>query len=368
MNSSIYLEISKILTYTAVAFIIAMWLAPSLISLLNWLKFWKKTPRDVSTTGEKLVITKQFYQENEKKRLIPRAGGILIWFTTLTFATFFWILLKTEPESRLYQFLNFISRKETFIPLGTLFFGSILGLIDDALVTMEHGGNYKAGGLRLSQRILFISLFSFVIGIWFYTRVNLSNLAFFGSTIDLNSYTFLGQTLAWLIIPITIVALVATWSTSIIDGLDGLLAGVMIPIYLCFSALAFSRQMYDVTTLLMVIVGCMAAYLWFNISPAKFFMGETGAVGILMTIAVVAIITDYLYLLPIAGLILYITTGSAVIQVFSKKVFKKKAFLVAPLHHYFEAIGWSRNQIVLRYWVVSWITSAIALAIGLAFR
>lgn len=368
MNPSIYLEISKILTYTAVSFILAMWLAPSLISVLNWLKFWKKNPRNVATTGEELVVTKQFYEENERQRLVPRAGGILIWFTTLTFATFFWILLKIEPTSRLTQFLNFVSRKETFIPLGTLFFGSIIGLIDDALVTMEHGGNYKAGGLRLSQRLFFITLFSFIIGLWFDLRVSLSNLDFFNLNIDLNSFWLYGQTLSWLIIPITMIILVGTWSTGIIDGVDGLFAGVMIPIYLCFAVLAFSRNMYDVTTFLMVMVGCLAAYLWFNISPAKFTMGETGSTSILMTIGVVSIITDYMYLLPIAGLILYLTSGSALIQVFSKKFFKRKAFLVAPLHHYFEAVGWTKSQIVVRYWTISWICSALALAIGLYFR
>ena len=368
-NYLIYLESAKIITYTALAFILAMWWGTSLIQVLNWLKFWKKNTRLIATTGEDLVVTKKFYEENEKKRLVPRGGGILVWATTLTFATVFWLVLKIEPTNKLSQFLNFVSRAETFIPLGTLFFGSILGLIDDALVTMEHGGNYKAGGLQLSQRLGFVTIFSIAIGLWLYFKVNLYSFNVFWWQIDLAKISLpFAINGAWLIIPITTIILLATWSTGIIDGFDGLTGGVLIPVYLCFAVLAFSKGFYDVATLLMVMLGTISAFLWFNIPPAKFFMGDTGTVGILMTLGVVAITTNFLYVLPIAGLVLFLTSGSAIIQVFSKKVFKRKVFLAAPLHHHFEAIGVPRNRITLYYWLVSSITSFIGLAVGLWFK
>ena len=369
-NTILYLEIAKTLTYSAVSFLLALWWAPLLIKLLNWAKFWKKKTREVASTGEDLVVTKKFYQENEGDRLVPRAGGILIWVTTLVLATFFWIVLKIEPTSKVSQFLNFVSRQETFIPLGTLFFGSMIGLIDDALVTMEGGGNYKAGGLKLSYRLIFISILSLIIGFWFHFRLDFHKIYIFNWILDLQQLQmpFNMGSFGWLIIPIIILVLIGTWSSGIIDGLDGLAAGVIIPIYLCFAGLSFARGFYDIATFLMVMVGATCAYLWFNISPAKFFLGDTGAVGLLLTIAVVSVLINYIYILPIAGFILVITSLSAVIQVGSKKIFKKKVFLAAPFHHHLEAMGWTRSQITYRYWLLSILTSSIALVIGLIFK
>jgi phospho-N-acetylmuramoyl-pentapeptide-transferase len=368
-NSVLLLEATKILTYSALAFFVALWWGPYLIQVLTKLEFWKKKVRDTTTTGEKLVVTKEFYEENEKKRLVPRAGGILIWVTTLVFAGFFWLFLKFYPQNQLTQFLNFVSRQETFIPLGTLFFGSFLGLIDDALVTSKSGGKYKGGGMHLSQRLLLVTIFSFLISLWFHFRLELHILSFFGWELNLNNLNFgLGLNATWLIIPFIILVLVFTWSTGIIDGFDGLAAGVFIPVFLCFAGLAFARGFFDVATLLMVMVGSTVAYLWYNIPPSKFILGDTGTVGILLTLGVVAILIDYVYILPIAGFVLFATSISAIVQVGSKKFFKRKVLLAAPLHHHLEAIGWKRNQITMRYWLISIMTSVLGLAIGLVFR
>jgi phospho-N-acetylmuramoyl-pentapeptide-transferase len=367
---SLYLEAAKILTYTALSYLIAMWWAPSLIKLLVWLKFWKKKSRDVATTGEKLEVTKQFYENAEIKKKVPRAGGLLIWITTLFIATGFWVLLKIEPDNKLIQFLNFVSRRETFIPIGTLFFGSVVGFIDDALATLDTGGNYKAGGLKLSYRVGLITIISIAIGLWFYFKLDLVDVALIPNVLDLRDLHFFGllKSTYWIIIPATVVVLLSLWSSSIIDGFDGIAAGTFIPIYLCFAALAFARGFTDTATLMMVMVGAMTAYLWYNIPPAKFTMGETGAVGILLTLGVVAFLINAVYILPIAGFMLVLTTGSDVIQIFSKKVFKRKVFLAAPLHHHLEAIGWERNQITMRYWLISIMCSVLGLAIGLLVR
>lgn len=382
MTNNQYLEVAKILTYTSFSFLIAMWWAPYLIAILRWLKFWKKKSRTISMTGEALVVTKKFYENDEAKLQVPRGGGILIWFTTLVFSVFFWILLKIEPTSRLFQYLNFVSRKQTFIPIGTLFFGSMLGFIDDALSTLENGGNYRAGGLKLSQRLAAVLFLSFLIGLWFWLKLGLTRFNFFGYRLNLanvNLGSFLNSlfpwfqwsnanltlNLGWLTVLITIIVLTGLWASSVIDGMDGLAGGVFIPIFLCYAGLSYYKHFYDIATLLMVMVGAMLAFLWFNITPAKFYMGDTGSTGVLLTIGVVAILIDAVYLLPIAGIMLVITAGSNIIQIFSKKVFKRKVFLAAPIHHHFEALGLSREQIVLRYTIVSLISSVIALVIGI---
>lgn len=367
-----YLQAAKIFTFSALAFILAMWWAPYLINLLTWLKFWKKQTKDTDLSGKKLSVTKAFFNETDKR--VPRAGGLLIWITSILFALVFWLVLKVSPEgNKTAEFLNFIDRRETFIPLGTLFFASILGFIDDALATLESGGNYRAGGLKLSYRLGFVSILSFCIGLWFHLRLDLNKLSIGFWQIDLSQFMLpeiLGKSLnaSWLIVPITMIIMLALYGSSMIDGFDGMSSGVLIPIYLCFAGIAFTRGFYDIATLMMVIVGTMAAYLWYNIPPARFYMGDTGIMGLLLTLGVIAIFMDVIYILPIAGFMLVLTEGSVVLQVLSKKIFKRKVFLAAPLHHHLEAKGWLRHQVTMRYWLISIMSSVIGLAFGLLFR
>ncbi|NJL96876.1 hypothetical protein HC864_03640 [Candidatus Gracilibacteria bacterium] len=365
-DPTVILEASKIFIYGAVSFILAMWWAPYLIDLLVWLKFWKKSSRGIDTTGKKLEVTAHFYEENEKKRLVPRAGGLLIWVTAIGMALFFWFILKIDPTSKRGQFLNFISRSETFYSNWYTFFASIFGFIDDALATLETGGNYKAGGLKLSYRLGLVTALSILIGLWFHLRLAMDVIVLPLTNLDLSKITLpFGLVGGWLIVPITLIVLLALWGSSMIDGFDGMSAGVFIPIYLCFVGIAFSKGYYDIATLLMVVVGAMAAYLWFNIPPAKFYMGDTGTMGLLLTIGVVAFLIDAVYVLPVAGFILVVTEGSVVIQLFSKKFFKRKVFKAAPLHHHLEAIGWLRHQVTMRYWLISIMSSVVGLALGL---
>ena len=364
MYSEIYLQAAKIFSYTALTFIIAMWWAPSLINLLTWLKFWKKSSRKITTTGEELTVTKQFYEENEKKRLVPRAGGLLVWVTVLAFALFFWIVLKIFPENQTAQFLNFIDRKETFIPLGTLFFASIFGFVDDALATLETGGNYKAGGLKLSHRLGLVTGLSFFIGLWFHYRLAMNEIIVPFLDLDFTSWNLPFEG-GLLIIPAVVLVMLAMWGSSMIDGFDGMSAGVFIPIFLCFGGIAFAREYYDIATLMMVISGALTAYLWFNIPPAKFYMGDTGTMGLLLTLGVVAFLIDAVYILPIAGFMLVVTEASVVLQMLSKKIRKKKFISAAPLHHHLEHIGWLRHQVTMRYWLVSIVASVIGFVIGL---
>jgi phospho-N-acetylmuramoyl-pentapeptide-transferase len=363
-------EFVKIIIYTVVAFISALVWAPSLIRLLRWLRFWKKTSRSVNMSGESFEnkSLEKFYIHDESKMKIPRGGGIVIWVTAFAIALIFWILLKIEPDNKTFQYLNFINRKQTFIPLGTLFFGAILGLVDDALSTLESGGNYLAGGLKLSQRLITLLGFSFLIGLWFFARLDITYINFFNFHIDFNNFLNTGLDGRWLIIPFTMFVLTLLWGSSVIDGFDGLTGGVMVPIYLCFSGIAYIRGFFDIAVLMGVIGGATLAFLWFNISPAKFYMGDTGSTPLLLTLGVVAILINATYLLPIAGITLLATVSSNIIQIFSKKVLKRKVFLAAPLHHHFEAIGLKRDQIVLRYWIVTIAMCGLSLALAMLIK
>lgn len=340
--------------------------APKLINFLIWLKFWKKKSRTVGMDGKTLEVTKEFYDKDEAKLKVPRAGGLLIWVTAVGITLIFWLIFKIY-NNQTTQFLNFLNRKQTFIPLGTLFFAAIVGFIDDALATLENGGNYVAGGLKLSYRLAFVTLLSILIGLWFW-YISLTKFNFGLFDVDFSNLQLLnGAIVNWgfLVVPFTMIILLALWGSSSIDGFDGLSSGVFIPIYLSFAGLSFAKGFHDIATFLMVIVGAMCAYLWYNIPPARFYMGDTGTMSLLLTLGVVAILIDAVFILPLAGSMLVLTEASIIIQLFSKKFFKRKVFLAAPLHHHLEAIGWKKEQVTMRYWLVSMMTSVLALAFGL---
>lgn len=390
--NTVYAETIKMMIYGILSFLIAFWWAPHLIRLLKWLKFWKKKHRTLGSDGQELVVTKKFYTENEhNSNTTPRAGGILIWVTTIFIALFFWIFLKIEGNNETFQFLNFIDRRTTWIPLGILLFSAILGFIDDTLVTMEDGGNYHAGGLKLRQRAMAIALMSLLVGLWLHFKLtDIGNVNFLHKIIlpiwngsyqswlrfDLTSispqftipiFNFLVPA-GWALIPFTIIVVLSAWGGSVIDGFDGLYAGCIIPMYLAFAGIAVNLGQYKIATFLVVIIGATLAYLWYNISPAQFHMGDTGSTSLLVTIAVVAIILNRTYLLPIAGLMFYVTAMSNIIQLTSKKFFKRKIFLAAPIHHHFEAKGYTKEMITIRYWLVSIVCSMIALVLGLIIK
>jgi phospho-N-acetylmuramoyl-pentapeptide-transferase len=382
-------ELIKILIYCLLSFLIAYAWAPHLINLLTWLRFWKKKSRNLDASGAELVVTAQFYK-HEKDVHTPRAGGLLIWVTAVGFALFFWLLFKIEETNTTLQFLNFIDRRVTWIPIATLVFSSILGFIDDTMVTMEAGGNYHAGGLQLRQRVIIIAVISFFAGLWFHFRLTdkLTGLNFLHKVtlpfynngswfkFDLQwispafTVPFLNLLIpaGWALIPLTVIVVLSCWGGSVIDGFDGLAAGCFIPMYLAFAGMALYDSQFKMATLLMVIVGAMVAYLLFNIAPAKFYMGDTGSTSLLVTIAIVAILLNKIWLLPLAGVMMYVTMMSNVIQIFSKKVFKRKVFLAAPIHHHFEAKGTPRQTIVYRYWLVSIACSLLALVLGIIIR
>jgi phospho-N-acetylmuramoyl-pentapeptide-transferase len=160
--------------------------------------------------------------------------------------------------------------------------------------------------------------------------------------------------------------LVATFSTSVIDGMDGLAGGVLAIIFGAYAGIAFGKDMVDIAALCGVISGSILAFLWFNVPPAKFYMGETGILGLTVLLTVVAFLTDTVLLLPLIALPLVATSASNVIQITSYKYFnKKRVFKIAPLHHHFHALGWSREKIVMRYWIVGMIAAIAGVVLAL---
>jgi phospho-N-acetylmuramoyl-pentapeptide-transferase len=130
--------------------------------------------------------------------------------------------------------------------------------------------------------------------------------------------------------------------------------------------IAFATGRYDLAAFCGVIVGALTAFLWFNINPARFIMGDTGSISLGVTLAIVALYTNTAFILPFLGFIFVVEALSTIIQIFSKKFRKgKKVFLSSPIHHHFEVYGWSEPKIVMRFWLISGIVAAIGLIIFL---
>ena len=152
----------------------------------------------------------------------------------------------------------------------------------------------------------------------------------------------------------------ATNGVNLTDGLDGLAAGCAAIVLLAFTAMTFITQgQEDVALLCACLVGACVGFLWFNSFPAAVFMGDTGSLGLGGAIAALAVMTKTEVLLLVIGGIFVIEALSVLIQVFAFQRFRRRVFLMAPIHHHFELLGWSETKIILRFWIVAAVCSAI---------
>jgi len=344
-------NILKVFGLATFAFWLGIFLTPILTHYLYKYKCWKKTARTKALLGGEATIFNSLHKEKEVNT--PRMGGILIWVITFFVISVLYILAKNFNHSELAQKLNFFSRSQTWLPLFTLISASILGLIDDLLQIKEKGG-YMAGGVSLIKRIAVVALIGAVGAYWFYFKLEKSAVLI----------PFLGEiNFGLLFIPFFILMMIALFSGGVIDGIDGLAGGIMANIFAVMSGIAFFQNQIDLAAFCAVITGALLAFLWFNIPPARFYMGETGMLGLTTTLTVVAFLTNSSIVLPIIALPLFAASGSDVIQLISKKFFGKKVFRVAPIHHHFEALGWPSYKVTMRFWVISIIFAVIGMVI-----
>jgi len=351
-------NVIKILVLSASAAIVALILGPFLIRLLNKIQFWKKEARKLTITNEEASVFYSLHKERETT--VPRGGGILIWISVLIITFIFFGLSFLNNPWWLKNF-NFLSRSQTWLPLFTLIVGSLVGLTDDVL-TVFGKGKYVGKGLSFFRRLLIVILIGIIGGWWFYFKLGKDTIHIplvfnFPEGIDL--------TIGIWYIPLFIIVTLACWSGGAIDGIDGLAGGVFASIFSAFSIIAFSQGSSDLATFCAVIVGTLFSFLWYNIPPAKFYMGETGVLGLTSTMAVIAFLTDSVLLLPLIAGIMVLEVGSIILQLLSKKFRKKKIWLSTPIHHHFEAKGWPSYQLTMRFWIISVVLAILGVALRL---
>ncbi|MDP2656741.1 MAG: phospho-N-acetylmuramoyl-pentapeptide-transferase [bacterium] len=337
----------------------------ALLSTLSFLFAWTVTPL-MSHFLYKYKLGKQirdgvsapiFAQLHKHKVGTPTMGGLIIWITTLVFAMMFYYLSVIFPTS-VFTGLNFLTRTEVWLPLAALVLSALVGAMDD-IFNIKKIGPF-GGGLRMRHRLVLYTAIAVVGAWWFYYKLGW----------DMLHVPFVGDfNIGIWYIPFFIFIIVGTaFSVNEIDGLDGLSGGTLLAAFASFGAIAFIQGRYDLATLCGVIIGAMLAFLWFNIFPAKFIMGDTGSMSLGVTLGIVAMLTNTALLLPIIGFLFVLESLSVMLQMASKKIRKKKIFLSAPIHHHFEAKGWAEPTIVMRFWVISWVMAVIGVMMILVDR
>lgn len=352
-------NIIKVFIPAATSFVVGILAAPLLTHYLFKYKVWKKSTGKTALDGtaavefEKLRTTVHAGTETNT----PRMGGILIWASVLLVTAGLWFLARFSSNPFLIK-LDFLSRSQTWIPFVTLLAGGLMGFVND-LFDIRPGGEK---GISLKMRLLFVTLVSGLVGWWFYAKLGMDSIGVPG-----DGTFFLGA----LIIPLFIIVSLGIYAGGVIDGIDGLSGGIFGSAFMAYAGIAYFQNQINLAAFSATLAGAILAFLWFNIPPARFWMTETGTMGLTMTLAVIAFMTDTpgngygVAALPIIGFLLVVTVLSNVIQVLSKRFRGKKVFRIAPLHHHFEAIGWPSYKVTMRYWVISIVFAIVGMTVAL---
>jgi phospho-N-acetylmuramoyl-pentapeptide-transferase len=329
----------RVFSLTTISFLLAALWTPLLAHCLYKFQITKKL-RDKTWDGKPAKI---FRKLHKNKAGTPTMGGLLIWLTVAVIT----LLLN-------------LSRSQTWLPAFVLVASGLLGFIDDLL-------NVKAVNMvrGLSTKLKFFFQF-FIAGFgawWFYYKLEFSVIRIPGADLFGLPATL---DIGWLYIPLFVLTVVfLSNAVNITDGLDGLAGGVAASSFAAILAIALIQGQVGIAGFAGTIIGALLAFLWFNIYPARFFMGDTGAFALGATLAVLAFLTNTVLLLPFIALVFVVEACSTLLQWFSKRYWGRKLFLIAPLHHHFEAKGWPETKVTMRFWVIAAVAATIGMVIGL---
>ena len=330
-----------------------MVITPAFTKYFYKYRLWKRASR-LDNDDAMSEAFKQIHNEKIETGT-PRVGGVIIWVSTLIVILGMFALSKFADDP-VFKRLDFLSRGQTLLPLAALFFGGLFGLFEDFLEIFVDKFHAFRQGISSKYLVAVVALIGLAASWWFYVKLGM----------DYVHIPFVGDIhLGWLFIPFFVVVVLGTFSSRVIDGIDGLAGGVMSVAFASFGVIAFVKDYVDIAALCLVITGGILAFLWFNIPPARFYMGETGMLGLTLTLAIIAFMTNSVLVLPVVGLLLVLTSFSSAIQIFSKRYFSKKIFKIAPLHHHLQALGWSREKITMRYWVISLMAAVLGVIIAI---
>jgi phospho-N-acetylmuramoyl-pentapeptide-transferase len=346
MHSTLFISVQtdtliRVLLLGFLGFLVSMLITPLYTTLAYKWQWWKK-PRTAATTGEKATMFMKLHGEKHKRH-IPTMAGI-IFVVSITLVTLIFNL----------------TRSQTWLPLAAFLGAAMVGLLDD-VINLKGDGTGVAG-LRSKIKLALTTVVAAIGGLYFYFKLDVTSI---------HIPLMHGQwEIGWWIIPLFIGVVVSIANAvNISDGEDGLAGGLASTAFGVYAIIAILEGRFAVAGFCLTVVGALLSYTWFNINPARFFMGDIGSFALGTALGVVAMVTDTVLLLPLIGLVFVVEAGSSAIQILSKKLrHGKKVFKIAPIHHHFEALGWPETKVTMRFWVIGQVCAVLGLVVFLVGR
>ena len=308
------------------AFIGMVLLAPIYINLLQRLGFGKQ----IRTDGP---------EAHYGKAGTPTMGGMLIVGVVLFLA----MALRIEDAG-------------TLTPMLTLVGVGILGAIDDFV-------NVRTGiGMRGRWKLVWQTCVAILAAFYIWNHFHLTGI----------NVPFVGQFVLAPVLLIGFIAFVIVGTSNAVnltDGLDGLAGGVLIFSFVAYLLISLvgieelKRAQPNLAIFCALVIGALMGFLWFNVHPAQIFMGDSGALSLGATLAVVATVNGQLPLLAVIGIVFFAVIMSVVLQVASYRLRGRRIFRMTPLHHHFELIGWAEEKITVRFWIVAALAGLLGVSI-----
>jgi phospho-N-acetylmuramoyl-pentapeptide-transferase len=322
------------------SFLLSMLLTPLYTTIAYSGQWWKKQRTDAWSGGKATVYAKLHAAKH--KRNIPTMAGI-VFVASTALATLMFNL----------------DRSETWLPLAGMIGAGVIGFADDWINIRGLGG--AIAGMQAKMKFLLYSLVALGGGWWFFDKLDVTTVYL---PIVGNLYIGAGVILLfWFIVVATANAV------NMSDGLDGLAGGLLTSSFATYSVIAMLQGKYALAGFCLAVVGALLSYTWFNIHPARFFMGDVGAFALGTALGIIAMQTDTVYVLPVIGAVYVAEAGSVIINRTSRKLRGgKKVFLSSPIHHHFEAIGWPETKVTMRFWVIGQVASVLGLIFYLVGR
>lgn len=319
------------------AFLLSMFLTPIYTNFAYKHKLWKRQ-KTVDVSGKQLTVMNKLHAE-KIKRHFPTMAGV--------------IMLIAVPTVVLV--CNCLNRGQTWLALAAFIGGGLIGFIDDVINLF---GKNAAAGLRAPVKFAMITALGLFLG-WFFavklgwTSIEIPYLGAFNIGIPAMIVLFA-------------FAVVATGNAvNITDGMDGLAGGLAMLAYGAYGVIALLQEQWYLAGFCFIVIGALLSYIWFNVYPARFMMGDTGSFALGAGLGVVAMMTNAFFLLPIIGILFVVETSSSLIQICSKKFFHRKIFISAPIHHHLQAKGWEESKVVMRFWIIGGVAAMLGVFLAM---
>ena len=319
------------------AFLLSMFLTPIYTTFAYKHKLWKRQ-KSVDVTGAELTVMNKLHKDKIKRHFPTMAGMIM---------------LVTVPVVLIA--CNCLNRGQTWLPIAAFVGGGLIGFIDDVINLF---GKNAAAGLRAPVIFAMITALGAALGWFFAVKLGWASV----------TVPFMGAINIGVVgmIVLFAFAVVATGNAvNISDGLDGLAGGLAMLAYGSYGVIALLQEQWFLAGFCFIVLGALLSYIWFNVYPARFMMGDTGSFALGAGLGVVAMMTNSFLLLPVIGVLFVVEAGSSLLQICSKKFFHRKIFVSAPLHHHLQAKGWEESKVVMRFWIIGGVTAMLGIFLAM---